>query len=222
MVAQGIGEKGVRATAKGNLPLSVCKPIRVAFSNPLRPKFNDSIRTETDFFELHVARLIFELSGLIKKQKGRFSLTQKGQKLMAPEKSGELFKVLIDTYLDKFNWSYVDGYDDLNIVRWSAFFMMYALYLEGDEWVNLESYEEIFLKAFPSSLDEVSAYDYEYAESQVRNCLGNRMIRWFFYLFGFIEVEEINDDETKLFGSNYRIKKTPALSQYIKFGTSIA
>jgi hypothetical protein len=65
---------------------------------------------EGDVFDLHVLRVVLGLAGLLKKRGGLFSLTQRGRRLLAPERAAELYELLLRTYFGRFNLFYGHGY----------------------------------------------------------------------------------------------------------------
>ena len=80
LITGAIDEKGLKATAKGNLPQKLCKEAIVEYRKYL-PKDDYqhwmNINKEDDFGDLHTTRIVLELSGLLRKAKGRFFLNQK-------------------------------------------------------------------------------------------------------------------------------------------------
>ena len=90
-LVEAIGETGLKATAKGNLPLKFCKQM----AQQLRQEDDGNrllriggIRSETDLGELHCTRLVAQLAGLIRKYRGKFVLTRKCRDLL--ERPGSL------------------------------------------------------------------------------------------------------------------------------------
>jgi hypothetical protein len=63
--------------------------------------------TEQDVRELHVLRIVLGLAGLLKKRSGRFSVTQRGRRLLQPGRAADLYALLLRTYFGKFNMFYV-------------------------------------------------------------------------------------------------------------------
>jgi hypothetical protein len=82
ILVNAIGVKGLKATAKGNLPVKVVQEATLACRSGEEKKLYGAVRSETDFFDLHVTRLVSVLAGLIRKYQGRFLLTAKCRKLM--------------------------------------------------------------------------------------------------------------------------------------------
>ena len=127
-IANATDEKGLKATAKGNLPQKLCKEAFVDYQKQL-PE-NDfhhhmKINREDDFDDLHATRIILELAGLLRKTKGRFFLTKKYQQLVEKKELAGLYPAVFKTCCSKFNWAYRDGYDDIPFIQQSFLFSMY-------------------------------------------------------------------------------------------------
>ena len=119
-IANAIDEKGLKATATGKLPAKLCKALFEEYKAGKAGCTSSSflkVSKEDDFYDLHVVRLILELSGLLRKTKGRFMLTKKYQKVMATTGTEGLYPILFETFCTKFNWAYADGYDDISLQR---------------------------------------------------------------------------------------------------------
>lgn len=114
----GPGE--VRSTSKGNLPRSVVAAFYAEMRWPLwYPKWYSEwyakrkVLNEEDLGLLHRTRVLLEVSGLIKRRKGHFSLTREGARLSKDERAGELFATLFRTHFQKFNLAYLDGAEEV-------------------------------------------------------------------------------------------------------------
>ena len=80
LLAEAIGQKGMKSTATGNLPRNFCREAAQALWG--KEKYRDKtkhagINTETDFFDLHTMRLTSSIARLIRKYRNRFVLTKK-------------------------------------------------------------------------------------------------------------------------------------------------
>ncbi|TVQ41436.1 MAG: YecA family protein [Wenzhouxiangella sp.] len=217
LLLEGIGEKGLKATAKGNLPRQFCRQVAMqtrqssGFPAWLEP---ERLHTETDYQDLHITRLLAELTGLIRKYKGRFVLIRKTQKLL--ERSGlrEIYPMLLETAAIRFNWAYRDGFPDLRIIQQSFAFSLYLLSRHGHEQRPSEFYETAFIKAFPAALAEVEETEYRSAESQVRTCYRWRALRNFFEFMGLLESDEADGDTL---AKEYLVRSRPLLAQSVVF-----
>ena len=61
---------------------------------------------EEDVPDLKELRVVLGQAGLLKKRHGRFSLTRRGEQMLAAEQSGRLFALLLRTHFGRFNMFY--------------------------------------------------------------------------------------------------------------------
>jgi len=230
-IANAIDVKGLKATAKGNLPQKLCKEAFVDYrkyipENDFRHRMK--INREDDFGDLQTTRIILEIAGFLRKTKGRFFLTKKYQQLVEKkgfaglypvlvEKKGfaGLYPVLFKTFCREFNWGYQDGYEDIPFIQQSFLFSMYLLKLHGDDWKPFLIYEDYFLQAFPMVINEIEPTPYSSAENDIRACYRIRALERFLHFMGLASVEKIPGD--KPFTNKYRIKKLPLLDEVVRY-----
>jgi len=67
---------------------------------------------EEDVPELSTLRRVLGLAGLLKKRRGSFSLTRRGEQLLEADQAGRLFALLFRTYFGKFNMFYEYAWQD--------------------------------------------------------------------------------------------------------------
>ncbi len=155
LLARIHAENGLKLTQTGNLPV---KLVKVLFSLELfQGIFDSSLKekknlTETDFFELHVARIILKLSGYIRKTHNKLYLTRKAQKLFEKNNRNALMKGILTTYCTKYNWAYADGFSEdwAGIMAWAFTVRLIRKY--GEKERKIEFYTEKYLNAFPAVL----------------------------------------------------------------------
>jgi len=97
LLVEAVGEEGVKATAKGNLPIKLCRDIADQYwddDHAYMRKFT----SETDFNELHALRLTAKMAGLLHKYKGRFVLTAKCKKLLKQQGVAGTYLPLLKAY----------------------------------------------------------------------------------------------------------------------------
>ena len=217
-ITAAIDEKGLKATAKGNLPLKLCKLAKVDYQK-FKPEgdylYRRNISSEEDFDDLHTARIILELSGLLRKTKGRFFLTKKYQQIIKKSGLTGLYPLLLKTYCRNFNWGFRDGYEEIPFIQHSFLFTMYLLKLHGDDWKLFFIYEDYFLQAFPMVINEAESEPYRSAEDGVRACYSIRTLDRFLHFMGLTSIEKIPGD--KPFKREYRIRKLPLLDEVVRF-----
>ncbi|MGA6994019.1 MAG: hypothetical protein WBX50_08990, partial [Candidatus Deferrimicrobiaceae bacterium] len=120
LLADAIGEQGLKATATGNLPRNVCRKAASAYrgKEAIREDARFApINKEEDYFDLHVTRLVAGLAGLIRKYRGRFILSRECRVLLADHGPGGIYPRLLHSYVRDFNWGYRDRYPDLGFLQ---------------------------------------------------------------------------------------------------------
>jgi hypothetical protein len=158
LLTDAIGKQGLEPTAKGNLPRNFCREAALAYWGEQRYQEKTrygGINREEDFDDLHVTRLVAELSGFIRKYKGRFILSRDCRRLLAEHGLPAVYPRLFRAYVEQFNWAYRDGYPELRFMQSAFLFTLYLLTQYGDAWRPQVFYEDAFLGAFPRLLDEV-------------------------------------------------------------------
>jgi hypothetical protein len=217
-IIDAIDQKGLKATAKGNLPQKLCRSAALDFleglpDNAIRRRM--VVSKEEDFIEQHVTRINLELSGLLRKTKGRFFLTRKYHQLNDQPEKAALYLQLFQTFCQKFNWGYWDGYPEIPFIQQSFLFTLYLSHMHGNEWKPSEFYTEAFVTAFPMVVNEVEPRPYSTAEDQIRDCYGFRALERFLQFMGLAGIEKIPSE--KPFSRDYRIRKLPLLDEVVHF-----
>lgn len=212
-LADAIGEAGVRATQRGNLPIKLCREILANTSDELsmRPP---GITTENDFSDLYTIRLIGEVSGLIDKSKSRFVLTDLGKEVRRTGSESRLFNELFKSYVTTFNWSYRDYYPDAEIIQTGWLFSLYCLSLFGYKWRRCRFYGERFLQAFPSVLKEKNSSENFSCEKHFYECYQTRSLTRFAYFWGLASMKQAMDSKNAWFDFEIKAK---SLNEWIVF-----
>ena len=217
LLAKAIGKKGVKPTATGNLPRSLCREAALSFWGEEKYKQHTrygSIRSEMDFFDLHCLRLVAGLAGLVRKYKGKFILTVKCRKKISAHGAGGVYPDLFMAYVKKFNWAYRDRFQEITFIQQAFLFTLFLLEKYGGKARPQTFYEDIFLEAFPDLLHGIDEIPYQPAEETVRRAYFYRTLDHFAGLFGLAELQTIGEEE---FPRQYEIKKAPLLNQFISF-----
>ena len=219
MLLEEIGKEpeGLKATAKGNLPRKICRKIEEEFFpeeiRKLLLRDRHPIMKEENFWDLHVVRVVAELSGFLKKYKKSFVLTKKGKSIVERGFTIRDYMHLFQTFTREFNWAYSDYYEEIPIMQDSFLFTLYLLHLYGDEYRPREFYSALFIRAYPHVLEEVPSHIME-PEDLVKNIYKIRVLENFAVVLGFAESKE-KFHHLKLF--NQPIKKTVFLDEFINF-----
>ncbi|PCI50029.1 MAG: hypothetical protein COB51_03555 [Moraxellaceae bacterium] len=218
-IAAAIDEKGLPATkARGSLPQKLCRALWSDYSKLYADELIASVHKvnkEDDFFDLHVARIVLELAGFLRKTKGRFYLTQKYKKIVSESGTKGLYPIIFKTYCFEFNWAYWDRYSDVAFLQQSFLFTLYLLKQHGEKMEFTSAYEDDFLQAFPMVVDEMEESSYSTPEENFRRCYYLRACKRFLVFFGLAELEKIEGDN--VYEQKYKIKKTALFDEVIHF-----
>jgi hypothetical protein len=217
LLVEAIGQDGLKATAKGNLPRKFCREAASSYWG--EEKYAEwtrygGINREIDIFDLHVIRIVAGMARLIRKYKGRFLLTRKARAGIQKSAGARAYLDLFRAYIETFNWSYRDGFPDIAIVQQSFLYTLYLLHCYGREFRPPEFYQQKFIEAFPMSIDEAPAVLYETPAETVGHCYALRSLDRFTAFFGLAEEKVLGDD---LLTRKYEIRKTPLLDALVTF-----
>lgn len=212
-----IGDKGLKATAKGNLPRKFCRDAALSFLGEEgyaeRTRYG-GINTEPDFTELHVMRINAEMAGLIRIHLGRFIVTGKGRNLLKKESFAGVYLPLLNAFVDEYNWSYLDCHPELPFIQQSWMFSLWLLHCHGGEEREQQFYEEKYVRAFPILLEQVDDSPYRNASETIKSAYGLRTFHRFLVMFGLVELRK--HDPSDIF-SEYSVKATPLFSGVVRF-----
>jgi hypothetical protein len=217
LLAEAIGERGLKQTATGNLPRNVCREAASVYWGDEAIRKDGRfvhINREEDFSHLHVTRLVAGLSGLIRKSRGRFILGRECRRSLAEHRLAGIYPRLLRSYVRDFNWAYRDGFPELGFLQRSFLFTPFLLNLYGGEWLPEVFYEDAFLRAFPGVLSEVAPMPYSTPERTVRSCYTWRVLLNFAAFFGLAEVESTGEARHD---RQFRVKKCPLLAEAVRF-----
>lgn len=183
MLAEGLGERGLKPTARGRLPRALCRELAAQY----RPRFFHAddiwfgpISSETDFIELHILHIVGELAGYIRRYNKRIILSRKCRQMIREGRAGELYFGLLHAFITRFNWVYWDTYPEVPLVQQGFMFILYLLKLHGDEYRSVQFHADAFLQAFPDlirDLPEPGLYDRNHLDQFIKlyemRCLRN-------------------------------------------------
>lgn len=183
-------QEPLKATAKGNLPLSFAREVLAELKMPDRELYDTSIRTEEEAPILRALRELLTLCGWVKKRSGRFSLTGNGRKIVQGGFIGADFRNLLETFTLIFNWGFMDRYPPFSIVQQSFLFGLYLLHREARREIEDQALADHFLRAFPQVLEEARRYEAPYREPRdfILGCFSLRFLERFCEYFGFVTI----------------------------------
>lgn len=144
---------------------------------------------EEDSISIRSARFATELAGLVKKVKGKLTLTKTATKLLETNNRLQIFKQFFQAFTDKFMWSFNDGYSEQPIgqLGWAFSFIMLDKF--GEQPQTADFYADKYLRAFPKFIS-FFRHDFSTPERQFYRCYGLRTFDRFFLWFGFVTVDK--------------------------------
>lgn len=185
-----MGDKGIRLTGKGNLPLREVKVmIDAGGEDIVMPMARyGAVRSEEQVLAVNLTRLLLELAGYTKKEKGRLLLKKSAATRLAKKGWLTLYRDILSAVLSQFNWAWMDHYEGMDEVQYIGPFCFWRLSEQGSQWLPVQQYLDDMLKAFPRL--PLAAYPVSYAseEEQARWALRFRMIQ-LYRLLGLIELD---------------------------------
>ncbi|MGB7304051.1 MAG: hypothetical protein WBD13_07220, partial [Burkholderiaceae bacterium] len=144
--------------------------------------------------------LIAELSGLIRKYKGKFLLTREAKRLMESQGLAGIYPRLFRVGALTFNWGYRDAYPPLRIIQQSFAFTLYLLaQRKNAPMLRDVDYAALFLRAFPAAADEVPESAWSTPDDTVKRCYRTRAIDRFAEFFGLVKLHSAEPGASRRF-----------------------
>ncbi|MDO8585781.1 MAG: SEC-C metal-binding domain-containing protein [Armatimonadota bacterium] len=215
LLAEAIGEKGLKTTAKGNLPRNFLREAALTYWGEEGYEENTrfgGINTEHDFSDMHATRIVAQVGGLVRKYKGRFVLTRDCRKVLTENGPAGIYPRLVRTYAERFNWAYRDRHPEISFIQRSFLFTLYLLHIHGGQWRPNSFYEDAYLRAFPHVVNEVETPSWDTPENMVRHCYSWRCLRNFAAFLGLAEIKETSDDWLR---HDFEVRKLPLLDKAV-------
>ena len=193
VLVEALKGKGIRLTGKGNLPLKHVKAmIDVGGESTVAPMARYSpVCSEEHVLAVILTRVLLEIAGYTKKQKGVLSLKKTAETKL--EKKGWLttYRDFLNAALTRLSWASIDHHDGLEDIQYTGAFCFWLLSEKGGQWRLVSEYLDDMLKAFPRL--PLAAYPVSYMteEDQAKSALRSRMVT-LYQLLGLIELDPEN------------------------------
>lgn len=181
-----------KTTSKGNLPAKLIKQ-----ASELLPEFavsqfprNISISefagsNEDKFNALHYTRVLAEISGIIYRHSGRYHVKKSAQKQYQTQGIQAFFKPMLKTAINKYNWGYLDSFEQDVDLRTFWLFMLWRIQSHN----SLEQLIKEVMTAFPDLLLACSQDDYFSPEKNLSALIESRFIERFLQFWGFLIID---------------------------------
>jgi hypothetical protein len=175
----------------------------------------NKVLNEIDVDFLHALRIILELAGLVRLEKGKFRITAKGKKLLNEKKAGYLYSLLFKTHFLDFNLSYNDGMPENPGLQDTIAFSFLMLARHGGDWIDEEKLAPILLLPEVKRLAiQTSRFD----SGRELGLLVNLRILRPLESLGLVELRELKKPgEMRAF---VEVRKTKLFDMFFKFNLS--
>jgi hypothetical protein len=179
----------LKLTKNGALPVKVVKELynagfikEVEFESGLY-----KLTKESDSKVISAIHINSKFARLVKYEKDRLVLTRKAEKLLKKENRQELFKLILDTFFNKFNIGYQDSFSEYAIGQMAWGYSLYLLHKLGNDNLKAFDYGQMFLEAFPKIITLFEDKEFRTPEEFFLSCYTFRFFHKIMAWFGFIE-----------------------------------
>jgi hypothetical protein len=208
-------EKSIKLTPLGALPRKVLHELydhKFITEDLIEAGFSKLSR-EQDSVAMTSVHQSALLTGLIKKTKGKLSLTRDGKNHLSPDERSNLFIRIFSIFTNSFEWASTDGYPPRDVGQRGWAFTVYLLDKYGSDDHSVEFYGDKYLKAFPKSSALFTPAPWGMPQDHFVSCYHVRSFTRFLEWFGFVTVESTHGvhnahldivKRTKVFGKVFR------------------
>ena len=155
VIIKMLSEAGeVKATQNGFLPKKI---VNAVYNTAPDPFFHHEfeVQSEERFPSILALRYNLVDCGWVKFRNRKFSLTKTGAKLAEKGFRPEDYVKLLIHRLMKHNWAFEAGNPEILFIQTSALFLLFILFQQGNQLFNLQDLTRIYLRAFPSVLEDI-------------------------------------------------------------------
>ncbi len=132
---------GVKATASKNLTRRfVSEMMEILLTEEQREEIYKYRKTinEKDVWPVHDARVVAQVAGMLRLNKGKFVVPAKWTSLLTPERAGELFMRLFKKHFTKSNLAYFDNFPEVRSIQSCVGYTFYRLGIVATDWHDVE------------------------------------------------------------------------------------
>lgn len=222
VLLEAMGAKGLKLTAKGNLPVAVVRAmIDAGIPEQLSryAQFEARARSEDDSLAVHVCRIAAELGGFVHQQKGRLLPRKRMLTLVQQQQWGQIHLHLLKSIMTSFNWAYMDDYDEMPGIQVTSPFTLWLLHRAGDQWQEELVFLDDWLRAFPVLEREARHDIFLPAPVAVLSAMSHRLIN-LYHWFGLIEERENTAESGGVKLRTFSIRKGVLFDQVVQFATA--
>lgn len=170
-----VAEGGSPATTKGNLNRTLIEGL---FENLRMPATRremirgvNKVLNETDVFDLHRARLVAQMAGLLTLRKKRFQPTRLGVELLAADRAGEFYHAMFLGYFQKFNLGYESRFPEIPAIQDTMAAILWRIDAELRDWTPVAGLAPRLLLPIPLQLVREAATPYISEDHYLIGCV---------------------------------------------------
>lgn len=183
---QMLVENDIKLTTAGYLPPSIVKELYpLGIGDSLIDTGISKLSKEIDSISVMIARKICEAAGFAKTRKGILAATTNGIKIT--NDNTKLFKQLFETFCQKINWAYFDGYKQQRFGQFGFGFSLILLSKYANVNRDANFYAQKYFKAFPKLMDDIIP-TYQPVENYCNDCYSLRTFERFMLHFSLVEI----------------------------------
>ncbi len=180
-------EGKIKLTSTGALPPKYVKELYAQgyIKDKMIEEYDYKVSREDSVMSIVFARIILELSDIVKKRSNTLTLTKKGEHIIADDAT--FFEHIIAVGAAKFNWGYFDRYDEEydGLGQIESSFTLVLLDKYGEKFRKTEFYAELYCKHIKDFYN-VRVPDLRSAYS----CYSVRSFKRFLIFFGLIDLQD--------------------------------
>ncbi|WP_286823997.1 MULTISPECIES: YecA family protein [unclassified Idiomarina] len=182
----------IKATAKGNLPAALVKEASALLPEFAFAPFERAISisefagaNEDKFNALHYCRVLAEIAGIFKLKSNKFHVSAWAKRQYQQAGLESFFPLMLKTAIYKYNWGYMDGWEDEIPLQQFWLFMVWRL----QHHESLVRLVDETIQAFPDLLNELYEEEYMTDRDKFAVLIESRFIHRFLQFFGFVMVD---------------------------------
>lgn len=192
LIDEAIMQQGsFKATARGNLPTKLVKkaseklPEFAVAQFETETGFSDfSGSNEEKFIALHYTRVLAVLSGILHLKNGRFHVNKATLKQYQRHGIRAFFLPMLEAAVTRYNWGYLDAWDDNVDLRTLWLFMLWRL----QNHASIDKMIKEVCVAFPDLLRQFPHSEYFSPQDHLVMIIESRFVERFLQLWGFVTV----------------------------------
>lgn len=183
-------EGNIKLTGTGALPSKYVKELYALgyIKDPMIDDVGFKVSREDSVLSIQLARILLELSDIVKKRNNMLTLTKKGERIIADD---SLFLIhIIDVYAAKFNWGYFDRHgEELYEIGQKDFTYTFILLDQfGEKFRPMDFYAKEYLNYLKDS------YNIDVSNSKSASmCYATRSFERFLDFFGLVDMKSSAD-----------------------------